>query len=350
MRVGASDRVFEKCAWRLLPLIMAAYVANYVDRVNVGFAALTMNRDLAFSPSVYGFGVGVLFVGYSLFQVPANIALHRVGARRWLAFILASWGAACAAGALIQGPWSLYVVRFLLGIAEAGLVPGVVLYLTYWFPKAWLSRANALASSSGFVAFIIGGPLASLILTLDGIGGISGWQWLYLLEGVPPLLLALAVVKFLPDRPSDAPWLSQDEKRHIADHLVHEDAEKESDLLRALCDPRVLLLGLAHGCYLFAFYGLGFWIPLVLQGMGFSNSGTGLVTGLIYVLAPHDVSLGPIQRLQRRPHLARRNSGSGDLSFTGGGCDAKRRLGCPRRARYRGDGFRGMASGPSHSN
>jgi MFS transporter, ACS family, tartrate transporter len=176
-------------------------------------------------------------------------------------------------------------VRFLLGVAEAGLVPGVVLYLTYWFPKAWLSRATGLATSSAFVAFIIGGPLASLILTLDGIGGISGWQWLFLLEGVPPLFLALAVLKFLPDRPPDASWLSQDEKAHIADHLVREDAEKESDLLRALRDPRVLLLGLAHGCYLFALYGLGFWIPLVIQGMGFSNGATGLLTGLIYVLA-----------------------------------------------------------------
>jgi ACS family tartrate transporter-like MFS transporter len=281
----SEQQIFAKCAWRLIPLVTAAFIANYVDRVNIGFAALGMNKQLGFSPEVYGFGAGIFFIGYALFQVPSNLVLHRVGARRLIGFILAGWGACSAAGALIAGPWSFYVVRFLLGLAEAGLVPGVVLYLTFWFPKAWLCRANATFMSAAPVAVVVGGPFASLILGLDGVGGIPGWRWLFLLEGVPPVLLAIAVLMLLPDGPADAAWLTRDEAAEIARQLRHENAGKQTDLLRGLRDPRVLLLGLAHGCYLFAGYGLVFWSPLLIQGLGFSNRATGFVVALTFLVA-----------------------------------------------------------------
>ena len=279
--MSEDDRVFAKCAWRLMPLLVLANVVSLLDRVNVGMAALTKNRDLGFSPSVYGFGAGVLFVGYALFQVPSNIALQRVGARRWIAFILASWGAASAACALIQGPFSFYILRFLVGAAEAGLVPGVVFYLTLWFPKAWLGRAYAIFAAGNVLALIIGGPLASLFLSFDGIAGLRPWQWLFLIEGLSPVLLSFAVLLFLPDRPVNAPFLSVEDKHHINSRVEREDFAKNADLLTAIRDPRVLMLGVAQGCYLLTGYGLNIWLPLVMQGIGFSNSTTGLLGGLI---------------------------------------------------------------------
>src|SRR5690348_2957981 len=254
-----EDRVFAKCAWRLIPLLLAAYIANYIDRTNVGFAALTMNRDLGFSPSVYGFGAGVLFVSYGLFQVPSNIMLHGVGARRWICLIIGAWGLVSAASALIQGPLSFYAVRFLLGMTEAGLVPGVILYLTFWFPKAWLGRTTAIFMTATGVAPVIGGPIASIVLRLDGILGIHGWRWLFLIEALPPLVIALAVILLLPDRPARAAWLSVAERSLIEQRIQREEGAKERDLIRALRDPRVLMLGLGYGLYLAAGYGLSFW-------------------------------------------------------------------------------------------
>jgi MFS transporter, ACS family, tartrate transporter len=283
--MSENDRVYAKCAWRIVPLLLGASLLSYIDRVNVSFAALTMNRDLDFSPSVYGFGAGVLFFGYSLCQLPSNLALNRVGARRWISFILASWGAISAACALIHGPVSFFALRFLLGIAEAGLVPGVYLYLTFWFPKAWLCRANAIFACSTVLAGVIGGPMAAVILRLDGIAGIHGWQWLFLLEGLPPVLLAMVIVLLLPDRVQQASWLSVEEKNLITRQIEREDAHKETNLLAALRDRRVLLLGLAHAGLLLGFYGLYFWLPLVIQSMGFSNSAAGFLIGLIYCSA-----------------------------------------------------------------
>ncbi len=280
-----DDRVFAKCAWRLLPLVFAAYAVNYIDRTNVGFAALTMNHDLAFSPSVYGFGAGIFFFSYSLFQLPANVALNRIGARRWLCFILAAWGVASSLGALIRDPFSFYALRLLLGVAEAGLLLGVLLYLTFWFPKAWLCRANSFFLAAYVAASVVGGPLASVILSLNGVAGIRGWQWLFLLEGVVPLLLAIAVLLVLPDRPANAPWLSDADKRLVAERIAQEDADKQTNLRRALRDPRVFLLGLAHACWLVTTYGLAFWLPLVIQEMGFSNTATGFTVGAMWSAA-----------------------------------------------------------------
>lgn len=278
-----EQRVFTKCAWRILPIVVAAFIANFLDRTNVGFAALTMNRDLGFTPIVYGLGAGIFFVSYSLFQVPANLVLHRVGARRWISCILALWGAAAAATALTRGPVSFYVLRFLLGMAEAGFFPGIILYLTFWFPKAVLGRFTAIFMAGNVLSFIIGGPLASLILRLDGAAGMHAWQWLFVLEGIPACAIALMVLILLPDGPADAPWLNDGERRFIDATVTGEHSRKEQNLTRALLDPRVLALGIAYGGMLFAIYGFGFWLPLLVQAGGFSDSDTGFVTASLYV-------------------------------------------------------------------
>src|SRR5579871_1519171 len=186
---AGDDLLFARCAWRLLPILVVTYILNFLDRTNIGFAALTMNSELGFSPSVFGFGAGLFFLSYSVFQVPANLILHRAGARRWIFILLLAWGAAATACALIRGPYSFYTLRLLLGIAEAGFFPGVILYLTFWFPKAWLGRTTAVFMSASILGLVVGGPLATLIAHLDRVAGISTWQWLFLLEGLPACLI-----------------------------------------------------------------------------------------------------------------------------------------------------------------
>jgi ACS family tartrate transporter-like MFS transporter len=285
-RISAPDEtVFTKCAWRLLPLITAAFIINFLDRTNVGFAALTMNRDLGFAPSVYGLGAGIFFFSYSLFQVPSNLVLHRIGARRWIFCILIIWGMTAAANALISGAASFYVFRFVLGAFEAGFFPGMILYLTYWFPKRYFAKFSAAFTAGNVASFVIGGPLASFVLSLDGVGGLHGWQWLFVLEGLPACLIGFAVLNFLPDGPANASWLEPYERDYIAAQVNNEHADKEQNAMRGLLDPRVLALGIAYGGILFAIYGFGFWLPLLIQGAGFSNSANGLIIALLYVAA-----------------------------------------------------------------
>jgi len=281
----SDDRVFSKCAWRLIPFMGLLYLANYIDRVNVGFAALTMNRDLGFSPVVYGFGAGIFFLGYVLFQVPANVILERVGARRAVFCILATWGAISAANAFVQNPLSFYALRFLLGVAEAGFFPGMLLYLTYWFPQAYRARYTAMFMTAMPLAFVIGGPLSGLILGMNGRAGLHGWQWLFLIEGAPAFLLAFAVLKLLPNGPGDASWLTGEEKQTIEDSLVAGVRRKDQDLWSALRDPRVIALGLAKLGLLVAVYGVQLWLPQIVQGMGFSNFATGFVVALSFALS-----------------------------------------------------------------
>src|SRR5882672_9395391 len=200
--MGEQDRVFVKCAWRLIPFMVLLYVAFFLDRVNVGFAALTMNQDLMFSPSVYGFGAGLLFVGFCVFSVPSSVILERIGARAWLFGTLMVWGALSASMAFVRTPVEFYALRFLLGIAEAGFVPGMMFYLTYWFPKNYRGRFTAGFMTAVPLAFVVGGPLSGLILDMNGIAGILGWQWLFLLEGLPAVLLAFMALKLLPDSPA----------------------------------------------------------------------------------------------------------------------------------------------------
>jgi len=276
----SDDRVFAKCAWRLIPFMVVLYVVNFLDRVNVGFAALTMNRDLGFSPAIYGFGAGLFFVGYFLCQIPANLILKRIGARRWIFVILAVWGVISVSNAAISGPGSFYTLRFLLGVAEAGFFPGMIFYLTLWFPRFYRARFTASFMTAVPLASIIGAPLSSMILEMNGASQLAGWQWLFLLEGLPACVLAFAVLKFLPDGPGDASWLSDAEKVTIAARLTAEDATSHHSFARALRDPRVLALCPVGLGLSFGNYGVGLWLPQIVQSMGYTNLATGFIVAV----------------------------------------------------------------------
>jgi ACS family tartrate transporter-like MFS transporter len=279
-----EQQIFAKCTWRLVPFAMLLFIVNFVDRTNVGFAALTMNKDLGFTPSTYGFGASVFFISYFLFQVPANFILQRIGARRWMALILATWSLISASTAFVRDPVSFYIVRFLLGVAEAGFFPGMLYYLMCWFPQAYLARNVAGFNSALALAFVVGGPLASLILELDGTFGLRGWQWLFLCEGLPAFLIAFAVLKFLPNGPADAPWLSEGEKSLIASRLAAENTGQDA-FWPALRDVHVIGFGFALTGILSGYYGIGFWIPQIVQAMGFSTYTTGFIVTIPYLTA-----------------------------------------------------------------
>ena len=279
----ADDQVFVKCAWRLIPFLMFLYLLNFLDRVNVGFAALTMNADLNFTPEMYGFGAGILFFSYAFLQLPANLVFERLGARRWVFVMLLVWGMLSASFALVQSATTFYVMRFLLGAAEAGFFPGMIYYLTLWFPQAYRARFIAMFMTAQPFAFIIGGPLSTLILGMDGIAGLHGWQWLFLLEGAPAALMSFAVLQWLPDGPKTAAWLTDDEKAAIASRLAQEDTSERRELWPALVDPRVWVLGLVGFGQNCAAYGVGLWLPQIVQAMGFSTRVTGFVVAAPFV-------------------------------------------------------------------
>jgi ACS family tartrate transporter-like MFS transporter len=279
----SEQQIFSKCAWRLIPFMSLLFVISFIDRTNAGFAALTMNKDLDFSPTVFGFGAGIFFVGYALFQVPGNVILERVGAKRWVFCILAIWGLLSASNALVQSPMGFYTVRFLLGVAEAGFFPGMLLYLTYWFPRAHLARFTAYFMVAIPLSYVIGGPLSGLILGMDGVAGLHGWQWLFLIEGMPAFLLSFAVLKLLPDGPGEASWLTAQEKNAIAARLAAEEPPGRSDLWVAVRDLRVLALGVANFAFQSGAYGVGLWLPQIVQAMGFSNRATGLVVASVFI-------------------------------------------------------------------
>jgi ACS family tartrate transporter-like MFS transporter len=281
----SEDRVFAKCAWRIIPFVTLLYIVSFLDRVNVGFAALTMNKDLGFSPAIYGIGAGIFFLGYGPFQFPANLILHRFGARRWLSLILLIWGAISTANALISGPLSFYLLRFLLGLAECGLVPGVLLYLTYWFPLAYRTRFAATFLAGSPVAFLIGGPLSAFILQMEGVGGLHGWQWLFILEGFPACVLAFFVFRSLPDRPGEARFLSAEEKAIVASRLSDEWKPEKASLASVLLDFRVIALGFVNFGVLASGYGAGLWLPQIIAGMGFSTFATGFLIVIPYLAA-----------------------------------------------------------------
>ena len=282
----SEQQIFAKCAWRLIPLMGLLYLFNFLDRLNVGFAALTMNRDLGFSPTVFGFGASALFAGYLLFQVPGSVMFARFGTRRCAFTIMIVWGLLSAGCAFIRGPVSFYVLRFLLGAAEAGFFPGMMFYLTLWFPKAYRVRYAASFVSAIAYSGIIGGPLSGLILThADGVAGLRNWQWLFLLEGLPVFLLAFVVLRLLPDGPTHASWLSQPEKDTIAARLNSETVVGKADLLAAAKDPRVVMIAIASIAHGAALYGTTVWLPLMVQEMGFSNLATGFATAVPYLVS-----------------------------------------------------------------
>ena len=287
-----QDRVFAKCAWRLVPFMALLYVVNYIDRVNVGFAALTMNKELGFSPSTYGLGAGIFFFSYALCQIPASMMIARIGPRRGIFSILLIWGALSAANDFVWSPASFYVVRFFLGIAEAGFFPGMVFYLTLWFPKDYLGRSIAGFQAANPLAFVVAGPLSGLLLGMDGTFSLSGWQWLFLAEGLPACILAFAVYRLMPDGPADASWLDRDEKAAIASRHHSDGVAEHSDIRIALKDWRAFGIGFVAIGLIFCITGVQLWVPQIVQAMGFPNETVGVVVALPFRL--RDSSYDPL--------------------------------------------------------
>jgi MFS transporter, ACS family, tartrate transporter len=288
-RDGHLAAAIRKATWRLIPFLCLAYTVNFLDRVNVGFAALHMNEDLGFSPSVYGFGAGIFFLGYIAFEVPSNLALHRFGARIWIARIMISWGLVACAMAFVWSETSFYVMRFLLGVAEAGFFPGIILYLTYWFPAAERARIVAVFMASVPLATVFGGPVSGALLNMHGFLGLAGWHWLFLIEGLPAIVLGVLALKVLTDKPAGATWLTQDERAALTARIAAEDAvAKEvgySEIGAAMTRPRVLALGLLWFLIVIGLYGMGFWLPQVIQSYGLDDLSIGFITAIPYVFA-----------------------------------------------------------------
>jgi MFS transporter, ACS family, tartrate transporter len=275
-------------SWRLIPFLVLAYFLSYLDRVNLGFAALTMNKELNFSPTVFSWGAGIFFIGYFLFEVPSNLALEKFGASRWIARIMITWGIISALMALVSGVWSFYGVRFLLGIAEAGFFPGIILYLTYWYPAEYRARFLAAFAIAVPVSTVIGAPISGLLLGLDGAMGLKGWQWLFIIEGVPSVLLGIVTWFYLTDRPAKADWLTAEQKAWLAAKLESEVAAKQAanhlSLGQALASPKVIALSLIYFGFVAALYGMQFWLPTIIKAFGFSNAQTGFVLAVPYLV------------------------------------------------------------------
>jgi ACS family tartrate transporter-like MFS transporter len=286
--IGALDlALFRKLARRLSPFLMLLYLVAYLDRVNLSFAALTMNPDLEIGPRMFGLGSGIFFVGYLLLEVPSNLALERFGARRWIARIMISWGIVSSMMALAHGPVSYLSLRFLLGVAEAGFFPGIILYLTYWLPAAERTRLNALFILAIPIASVVGAPLSTALLQLDHRLGLAGWQWLFLLEGLPAVVLGFAVLRLLPDGPADALFLTAEEKQRLQDLLARERSsapQKHAGLKQTLTSPGVLALSAVYFGLMIGLYGLGFWIPKILAQRGLSVRLAGWSTAIPYAL------------------------------------------------------------------
>ena len=283
-----ADAILARAARRLIPVMALMYVASFLDRVNIGFAALTMNQDLGFSPQVFGIGAGIFFFGYFFFEIPSNLMLEKVGARVWMCRIMVSWGLVSMATAFVQGPTSFYILRFLLGLAEAGLYPGMILYMTYWFPQATRARFIALFLAAVPAASVIGAPISGWLLGFDGL--LKGWQWMLLLEGIPSLVLGFAVLWLLPDRPAKAAWLSEEEKTILETRLA---ADRRDDaklgamhgFWEMLADKRIWIFIIPDFSIVIGLYGMGLWMPQMIKALGFTNLETGFLVALPYFVA-----------------------------------------------------------------
>jgi ACS family tartrate transporter-like MFS transporter len=296
----------RKVTLRLIPFLFLLYIVAWLDRVNVGFAALQMNSNLGFSSAAFGFGSGVFFLGYCLCEVPSNLILHRVGARRWIARIMMSWGAISIAMMFIRSTSAFYALRFLLGAAEAGFFPGVVYYLSHWYPEGQRARAIAAFMTAVPVSGVIGGPLSGALLSLSGVLGLAGWQWLFLVEGVPAILLGLIVLAYLTDRPETAHWLSSAEKDWLVSRLAaeHDSRGAAHSIVSALTNPTIWQLGIIFLLAAVGFYGYSFWAPLVVKSLtGASDLGVGIVIGLISAVTIFVMLLNSIHsdRTDERP-------------------------------------------------
>ncbi len=286
---GLEAQTISKVTKRLVPFLVLLYIIAYLDRVNVGYAALTFKKDLALSDTAFGLGAGIFFFGYFLFEVPSNIFLEKFGARKWIARIMITWGIVSVAMALTKGETSFYILRFILGAAEAGFFPGIILYLTYWFPTVHRARIVASFMFGIPVCVIFGAPLSSLLLEMNGIGGLAGWQWLFIIEGLPAVILGFVTLNYLTDKPKDATWLQNDERAWLVNAMEKDAATRASKgpthFAAIFTDSRVLLLALVYLGLIVGLYGVGLWLPQIVKKFGLTNLQVGFVGAIPYVFA-----------------------------------------------------------------
>jgi MFS family permease len=284
-----ESRAYAKVMRRLVPFLMLCYLGAYLDRVNVGFAKLQMLNDLHWSDTVYGLGAGVFFIGYFLFEVPSNMILHRFGARRWLARIMITWAIISASFVMVESATAFYVLRFMLGVAEAGFAPGVILYITYWFPSARRAKVMAIFFMAIPLASIVGAPLSGWVMeSFAGVHGLKGWQWLFMLEALPSMLLGIAILFYLDDGIAAAKWLTPDEKQILQHNIAAEDSDKVShhSVGAFFADRRLWLLTAIYFCIVMGQYGITFWLPAILKHAGVAGVGTvGLLAAIPYAVA-----------------------------------------------------------------
>lgn len=306
----AEAAVYRKVAWRLLPFIMACYVAAYLDRVNVGFAKLHMLADLQFSEAMYGLGAGLFFIGYFFFEVPSNMLMHRIGAKATISRIMIMWSLISAAMMFVTTPAMFYVMRFLLGLAEAGFFPGIILYLTYWYPAQRRGRTTTFFMTAVALSGVIGGPLSGWAMTaFAGKYGLAGWQWMFLIEGIPSVIVGVVVLLYLDDRISHAKWLTDDEKALLTRNIAAEDAEKEDPPIRTvLASPRMWLMSGIYFTFVMGLYGVSFWLPTLIKQTGVADPfSVGLLTAIPYgaaVIAMILVARSADRTRERRWHIA----------------------------------------------
>lgn len=280
--------VIRRVTSRIVPFLALLYLIAFLDRINVGFAALTMNRDIGLTPQMFGFGAGIFFFGYFLFEVPSTIILHHAGARFWIGRVMVTWGIASLGMAFARGPLSFYGLRFLLGLAEAGFFPGIILYLGYWFPARYRSSVIALFMAAAPIAGAIGSPISGALMGINGALGVKGWQWLFLIEGAPAIVLGLVTMVFLPDKPVKAAWLTDEQRAWLVSAMQHEEsgaATAEHSTWKALLDWRVLVLALAYFGTSAGLYTVGIWAPLLIKGLGFSTLVVGFMVAIPNVVA-----------------------------------------------------------------
>jgi len=308
--IDEASKAYSKVAWRLLPFLFLCYVFAYLDRVNVGFAKLQMMSDLGLSEAVYGMGAGVFFAGYLMFEVPSNIVMLKVGARKWITRIMVTWGVISAAMMYVSTPASFYALRFLLGVAEAGFFPAILLYLTYWFPAGRRGKVTALFMTGIPMSGVIGGPLSGLIMgTMDGVSGYHAWQWVFVLEAIPTIILGCMAWFYLDDKVADAKWLNESEKSMIEHDLAQDKHGTHLHNLRdGLVNPRVWLLSSIYLFYTMGLYGISFWLPTIIKASGVKAAfDIGLLTSIPYAAATVTMILvgrSSDLRRERRWHLA----------------------------------------------
>ena len=279
----------RRVSWRLMPFLLSAYIICYIDRVNVGFAALQMNKAVGIDPKIYGLGAGIFFVGYFIFEVPSNLALERFGARTWIARIMISWGLVSAACALIGGPTSFLSLRFLLGVAEAGFFPGVILYITYWFPAHYRAIIVGTFMVAIPVAGLIGSPISGAILYMDGALGLAGWQWIFLIEAAPAVLLGVAAFVWLTDRPQHAAWLTPEQQQWLIARLEAERRRvprvAHESVWRVISNKYVLIMALVYSGAVGASTALALWMPQLVKSFGLTNFQTGMLNAIPFGIA-----------------------------------------------------------------